>query len=125
MTTTLLSAANHAAALLESLDLAALPELAALHVAENRLDGWTIGTMGQLATTWLDESQRIDAIRVWAAALGGELRMTEGEDHLAAVLRLSDGSLFEVWAFLQPVVAPAPIAVNEAKLAADAAKEGN
>lgn len=114
-TTVLLSAANHAAALLESLDLAALPAIAALHVADNHRDDWTIGVQAQLDTSGLNELHRIDAIRAWAAAIGGGLRLDEKDSvsdgeairYLAATRRLADGSLFEVWMFLRRAVGDA------------------
>jgi hypothetical protein len=112
----LLSAANCATALLNRLDLAELPELAGLQIKQNHRDDWKTGVMAQLTTYGLSELEQIDAIRTWAVALGGVLRL-DGEDypngerthrHLAAVAELPDGSLFEVWIFLYRAAVLAP-----------------
>ncbi|HVT68878.1 MAG TPA: hypothetical protein VHF26_14095 [Trebonia sp.] len=104
----LLAAANGATALLDRLDLAALPELASLHVSTNHRDRWRIGVMAQLDSYGLSQLESIDAVRTWAVAVGGALRLDEqdtGEQdkprrYLAAVTDLPDGSLFEIWTCL-------------------------
>jgi hypothetical protein len=111
----LLSAANGATALLGCLNLDELPALATLQIGQNHRDGWRTGVTAQLTSYGLSESEQIDAIRTWAMALNGVLRL-DAEDYqdgdkthrqLAAVAVLPDGSQFEVWIFLYRAAAPA------------------
>jgi len=71
----LLSAANGATALLGQLNLADLPPLSTLSIGQNHRDGWKTGVQAQLTTYGLSELEQIDAIRTWAVALGGLLRL--------------------------------------------------
>lgn len=111
----LLSAANGATALLGRLNLAELPALATLQIGQNHRDGWKTGVTAQLTTYGLSELEQIDAIRTWAVALGGALRLDDKDypdgdtthRNLAAVAVLPDGSLFEVWIFLYRAAVPA------------------
>lgn len=112
----LLSAANGATALLGRLNLAELPRLGALHIGQNHRDGWKTGVMAMLDGYGLSELEEIDAVRSWAVALDGVLRLNDddfGGEHdsyrqLAAIAVLPDGSRFEVWTHLHRTPACAP-----------------
>ncbi|MBS2966727.1 hypothetical protein KGA66_27065 [Actinocrinis puniceicyclus] len=115
----LLSAANGATALLGRLDLGQLPALCALHIGANHRRGWRIGVAALLNGYGLSELEQIDAIRTWAVALGGVVRLDEqatpdehgSHRHLAALVDLPDGSHFEVWTHLVRVSLSVPASV--------------
>ncbi len=106
---------------LGGLDLAGLPPLAA--VAFNySLTSRTWSVEAQLLCVFRDEADEIDAIRTWAAALGGEVQLSARHEspstntayrRLEASKTLDYGVSLHIWTHIAvaPVTAPSAAAL--------------
>ena len=90
--------------LLAELDLPSLPPIASVQVHWDAVD--MLGAHVQLNGGLVVDLERIDAIRVWAVAMGGVVLLGDahysaysrsGYRPLSAIVRLPSGGLFEVW----------------------------
>lgn len=98
----LLATLREVTELLAGLDLASLPKIWCVQVAPDfHNDGLTGKAQLYTRSTELDA---IDAIRTWAAALGGVVLLGDEVIYgggsfrdITAVLRLPSGAVFEVW----------------------------